>query len=113
MGLIGSSLQKRPDIIKAEELREWCLAFGAMQHTSNSIWLSIQSVICDLYPCEQNDHMSVDMLIDIVWSMSVLDLIPNYWLIPDLIERINNNCVSLMDELSFIHKTRLFEIFQA
>ena len=106
--LIASSLQKRPDIIRMDELREWCLAFGVLQHTSNSIWLSIQSVLCD----NETNQMPLDWLIDVVWSMSVNELIPNQWLIPDLIALLNENC-SVLDELSFIHKARLFEIFQA
>ena len=115
-GLIASSLQKRPDWIKIEELREWCLTFGAMNHTSNSIWLSIQSVILYHYPTNNDilNNMSMDMLIDFVWSMSILDLIPNYWLMPDLITMINDiNNRQLIENLSFIHKTRLWEIFQS
>ena len=114
--MIASSLQKRPDLIKIEELREWCLTFGAMNHTSNSIWLSIQSVILHHYPTSNDimNNMSMDCLIDFVWSMSVLDLIPNYWLMPDLITMVNDtNNREIMENLSFIHRTRLWEIFQA
>jgi len=109
-------LQKRPDIIKMDELREWCLTFGAMNHTAHSIWLSIQSVILHHYPTSNDimNGMEMDMLIDLVWSMSVLDLIPNYWLMPDLIHMLNDkNNRENIENLSFIHKTRLWEIFQS
>eukprot|EP00484_Ammonia_sp_Unknown_P014125 CAMPEP_0197079744 /NCGR_PEP_ID=MMETSP1384-20130603/213780_1 /TAXON_ID=29189 /ORGANISM="Ammonia sp." /LENGTH=241 /DNA_ID=CAMNT_0042518623 /DNA_START=18 /DNA_END=740 /DNA_ORIENTATION=+ len=58
--------------------------------------------------------MSMDMLIDFVWSMSAVDLIPNYWLLADLIKRVNESSnYAELQALSFIHKARLWEIFQA
>merc|ERR1712242_189388 len=49
--------------------------------------------------------------------MSVLDLIPNYWLMSDLINMLNKdnnqNNNNDLENLSFIHKTGLWEIFQA
>ena len=116
--LIASSLQKRPDIISVADLREWALTFGAAQHCAHSIWLSIQSVLLAHFPDSDAvaRKMSLDMLIDFVWSMTVLDLMPTHWLLADLIQMLNadrDNQRIQIEALSFVHKTRLWEIFQA
>lgn len=100
-------------------LREWCLTFGAMNHSAHSIWLSIQSVIMHHFPNSDavRNGMSLDMLIDFVWSMTVLDLLPTQWLMPDLVFMMNydleHNGGDQLEALSFVHKTRAWEIIQS